>query len=279
MTMTGGPSPDGYYALTPNNDSFNMTPGLLAGLPIGLLGLTGNDTIQGSSDSEVINGNQGDDRILGGGGDDVIYGGKDRDMLWGDNGNDNLNGNLGDDYVYGGAGNDLIRGGKGTDLLYGDDGNDTLIGDFGADVLTGGNGSDLFVLRPDTVLVDPANADLILDFNRFSDRIGITGGLTAADLVLRQENVPLSQALNDPRLVNNPDLQALINSGLFDITNLNPEYIRWAFELITGVDIDPNRDGIITGTSIELSNGVGVGLALNVTPADLQGLIVPVNNI
>jgi serralysin len=274
-----GPSPDGYYALTSSDDSFQMTPGLLARLPFGLLGLTGNDTIQGSTDAETINGNQGDDYILGEGNNDLIYGGKDRDELWGDDGNDTLNGNLGDDYVYGGADNDFVRGGQGNDLLYGDEWNDTLIGDFGADVLTGGNGSDLFVLRPDTVLVDPANADLILDFNPSGDLIGITGGLSVADLVLRQENIPLNQVLSDPRLVNDPDLQALLNSGLFDIRNLNPEFIRAAFESVMGVDVDPNRDGIITGTSIELSNGIGVGLALNVIPADVRGTIVPVNNI
>lgn len=274
-----GPSPDGYYGLTPDNDNFQMTPGLLAGLPIGLLGLNGNDTIQGSSDGEIINGNQGNDFIFGRGGDDLIYGGRDNDQLWGNEGNDTLNGNLGDDTIYGGAGNDLIRGGKGTDVLRGDAGNDTLIGDFGADVLTGGSDSDLFVLRPDTVLADPASADLILDFDKTSDRIGISNGLTAADLVLRQENIQINQALNDPRLVNNPEIQNLINSGLFDPRTLSPEFIRQVFQSFTGVDIDPNRDGFIVGTSIELQNGTGLGFALNVVPADLQNLIVPVSNI
>ncbi|GET38821.1 calcium-binding protein [Microseira wollei] len=274
-----GPSPDGYYGLTPGNDSFQITPGLLTRLPIGLLGLTGNDRITGSSDAEIINGNQGDDFIFGRGGDDIIYGGKDQDQLWGDEGNDTLNGNLGDDSIYGGAGNDLIRGGKGTDILRGDAGDDTLIGDFGADVLTGGSGSDLFVLRPDTVLAEPTSADLILDFDKSSDRIGISNGLTAANLVLRQENIPINQALNDPRLVNNPEIQNLINNGLVAPRTLSPELIRQVFQSFTGIDIDPNRDGIIVGTSIELQNGTGLGFALNVVPADLQNLMVPVSNI
>ncbi|HAZ43815.1 MAG TPA: calcium-binding protein [Cyanobacteria bacterium UBA11369] len=273
-----GPSPDGYYGLTAGNDNFQLTPGLLAGLPIGLLGLTGNDTITGSSDAEIINGNQGNDFIFARGGDDIIYGGKDNDQLWGDEGNDTLSGNLGDDTIYGGTGNDLIRGGKGTDILRGDAGDDTLIGDFGADVLTGGSGSDLFVLRPDTVLADPASADLILDFDKSSDRLGITNGLTAADLVLKQENIQINQALNDPRLVNNPEIQNLINSGLFDPRTLSPELIRQVFQSFTGIDIDPNRDGFIVGTSIELQNGTALGFALNVVPADLQNLIVPVSN-
>jgi Ca2+-binding RTX toxin-like protein len=80
-------NPEGYYSLTPGNDNFQVTPGLLVGLPIGLLALEGNDTVRGASDSEIINGNIGEDLLYGGGGGDTLYGGKDSDGVFGEEGN------------------------------------------------------------------------------------------------------------------------------------------------------------------------------------------------
>lgn len=260
-------NPEGFYSLTSGNDNFQVTPGLLVGLPIGLVALDGNDTIKGSSDAEIMNGNQGKDFVYGGGGDDTLYGGKDGDGVFGDEGNDNVNGNLGDDLVFGGAGDDIVRGGKGSDLVFGDlladntgkagpGGNDILIGDFGSDFLIGGGGSDIFVLRTDTVLQDPNSADLILDFDKFSDRIGLTGGTTEANILLKSENIPISEALSSPELVN---------------LGLTPDMIRQAYIFTTGVDIDPNGDGLISGTSIGINGSAVLGFAINTTPADLSG--------
>lgn len=270
-------SPDGYFYLTSGPDNFKLSPGLLAGLPIGLLALDGNDTVLGSSDAETINGNQGEDSIQGGGGDDLLLGGKGRDVVSGDEGNDLLNGNIGEDYVFGGAGNDTVRGGKDADILNGGDGNDVLIGDFGADLLTGGAGGDLFILRTDTVLADPNNADFILDFG-VGDRIGVTGGLAEANLVIKQQDLPLSQALGDSRILNSPELKLLVDLGLININDLISE-ISKAFQDLTGVDIDPNRDGIISGTAVELSNGTPLGFVVNVAPGDVTGRIIPVADV
>src|SRR5512136_1585454 len=52
-TVTG-PSPNGSYDLTTSSDNFSMSPGLLAGLPNGLLALDGNDTVRGSADPETM---------------------------------------------------------------------------------------------------------------------------------------------------------------------------------------------------------------------------------
>ncbi|GET39378.1 calcium-binding protein [Microseira wollei] len=266
-------NPEGFYSLTSGNDNFQVTPGLLVGLPIGLVALQGNDTIKGSSDSEIMNGNMGEDFVYGGGGADTLYGGKDSDGVFGDEGNDNVNGNMGEDFVLGGAGDYIVRGGKGSDLVFGDlladntgkvgpGGNDILIGDFGLDFLIGGGGSDIFVLRTDTVLQDPNSADLIWDFDKSSDRIGLTGGITEANILLKSENIPMADVLATPELVN---------------VGLTTEMIRQAYIFTTGIDIDPNGDGLISGTSIGINGSALLGFAINTTPADLSGRFTAVD--
>lgn len=256
----------GYYFLTPGDDYFQMSSGLLTGLPIGLVALDGNDFVLGSIDAEIINGNQGQDSIQGGGGDDLVLGGKGRDQISGDFGNDQVNGNIGEDIVFGGAGNDIVRGGKDADLVSGEDGNDLVIGDLGTDVLVGGNDGDLFGLRTDIVLADPNNFDIILDFNRFEgDYIGVTGGFTEANFSLQPLDVPLSLITSIP--------------GVSNIPGITPATIRQTLFDLTGVDIDPNNDGIVTGTSINFSNGVILAYAVNASPFDISGSIVPIGDI
>lgn len=109
----------------------------------------------------------------------------------------------GDDSFVGDAGPDRVKGGKGDDVLQGDDvlfvepglshddilsgdkGDDVLIGGAGDDVLEGGRGHDTFVFRvqefyeqsyagPDVLASRLADgADLILDFERGTDRIDL----------------------------------------------------------------------------------------------------------
>ncbi|MBE9229759.1 hypothetical protein IQ264_30610 [Phormidium sp. LEGE 05292] len=255
----------GYYFLTSGNDYFEITPGLLAGLPIGLVALEGNDFVIGSTDSEIINGNQGDDSIQGGGGNDLVLGGKGRDQLSGGFGDDQVNGNLGEDIVFGGAGNDTVRGGKDADLVNGEDGNDIVIGDWGTDVLVGGNGADLFALRTDIVFADPNNLDMILDFNKFNDFIGVTGGFKEADFNLVPMDVSLSAITTIP--------------GITNIPGITPDTIKQFLIDLTGVNIDPNNDGFVTGTSIMLSNGLSVAYVVNASPVDIAGKIISIGDV
>ncbi|MFB2833408.1 calcium-binding protein [Floridanema evergladense] len=255
----------GYYFLTPGDDFLQMTPGLLAGLPIGLVALEGNDFVIGSTDAEIVNGNQGDDTIQGGGGNDLVLGGKGRDRVFGGIGNDQVNGNLGEDLVFGGAGDDVVRGGKDADLVSGEDGNDVVVGDLGTDVLVGGQGADLFALRTDIVLTDPNNLDIILDFDNSSDIIGVTGGFTEANFTLRPLDISLSLITTIP--------------GIANIPEITPTTIRQSLIDLTGVDIDPNRDGIVKGTSIEFNNGTILAYAVNVLPSDIAGKIIPIGDI
>ncbi|HEY9297980.1 MAG TPA: hypothetical protein VIQ31_16795, partial [Phormidium sp.] len=176
-----------------------------------------------------------------------------------------VNGNFGEDIVFGGGGDDIVRGGKDADLVSGEDGNDIVIGDFGTDVLAGGFGNDLFALRTDIVLADPNNFDIILDFDEFDDFIGVTGGFTEADFILRPLDVPLSLITNIP--------------GVSNIPGITPTTIRQTLIDLTGVDVDPNRDGIVTGTSIEFSNGVILAYAVNSAPFELSGAIVSIGDV
>lgn len=152
--LIGSASSDGLSYLLDNTDNnFTVTPGLLKAYAKGLFALDGADTVIGSVGSDIINGNQG---------------------------NDNL---------FGGKGNDTIYGGKGADLIDGGDGDDFLYGDFGIDTLTGGAGQDIFVLPSNNAVSAPSVADLITDFNKNDDFIGLTDGLTEAGLTLEAASI------------------------------------------------------------------------------------------
>lgn len=94
----------------------------------------------------------------------------------GGTGRDTLTGSVGRDTLSGGNAEDILNGGAGGDTLRGDNGNDTLIGGTGSDTVTGGNGNDVFVLAVG------AGTDTITDFKTGTDFIGLSGGLSFAQL-------------------------------------------------------------------------------------------------
>lgn len=152
--LIGSASSDGLsYLLDNTANNFTLTPGFLNSYPKGLFALDGADTVIGSVGSDLINGNQG---------------------------NDNLSG---------GQGNDTIFGGKGADSIDGGDGDDVLYGDFETDTLTGGAGQDMFILPSGSAAIAPSAADLIADFNKDDDFIGLTDGLTEAGVTLEAASI------------------------------------------------------------------------------------------
>ena len=262
-------SPDGlFFDLTFGPDNFTIDPNLLVGVPFGLRAFDGNDTVNGSVAADEFNGNRGEDSLTGGAGNDTVRGGRDNDNVFGNDGNDLVNGNRGVDNVDGGAGDDTVRGGMDNDVLLGGEGNDLLTGDFGVDVLIGNAGSDIFTLR--TEIAGAANADALLDVNvAEGDRIGLTGGVTFANLILQEENTPIEELL------------ASINTQSLPVPQevLTPALIRLFVLQTTGVDIDPDADGLIRGTAILLNTPAGpleLGAAFNTTPAELAQAFVPV---
>ena len=126
----------------------------------------------------------------------VIEGTPGNDTLVGTEGEDSIAGLSGSDRLFGLSSNDILNGGPDNDILDGSPGNDTVIGGAGRDILIGGPNSDIFVLPTDTAAPDESQADVILAFQlNFldpttpTDLIGLTGGLTEADLNLEPSNV------------------------------------------------------------------------------------------
>lgn len=107
---------------------------------------------------------------------DSLTGGRGADVMEGMGGNDTLTGGGGTDTLDGGAGRDRLLGGAGSDILIGDLAEDTLQGGAGDDFLSGGAGADVFQFARGH------GADVIIDFQRGSDRIQFTGGVTVGDI-------------------------------------------------------------------------------------------------
>lgn len=99
-----------------------------------LLGLDGDDTLNGGDEPDNLFGGNGNDTLNGGGGDDSLFGQLDNDTLNGGGGFDTLNGGAGDDILNGGADDDDLTGGDGNDILNGGADDDTEFGGAGNDV-------------------------------------------------------------------------------------------------------------------------------------------------
>ena len=95
---------------------------------------------------------------------DRFYGGSDNDILYAGI----------SDRLFGGNGDDILdaRSGSSGNRLYGGDGDDILYAGVGNNILVGGQGSDRFWIVNDAL---PNQANLILDFEKDIDIIGIAG--------------------------------------------------------------------------------------------------------
>ncbi|HIK11299.1 MAG TPA: hypothetical protein IGS52_13710 [Oscillatoriaceae cyanobacterium M33_DOE_052] len=147
-----------------------------------IVGGDGNDTAWGGQGHDQILGEAGDDVLSGDLGNDIVSGGDGIDVVFGNEGEDVLNGDAGDDSVFGGQENDIVRGGTGNDLVSGDKGNDTLIADQGKDTLRGGEGNDVFRLLRGNGNFNPAETNIIEDFNSAEDKIELSGPLNFESL-------------------------------------------------------------------------------------------------
>ncbi|MDY6939380.1 MAG: hypothetical protein SWY16_17145 [Cyanobacteriota bacterium] len=252
--------------LTDGDDNVLIPDGLLTNFPLGLRTLGGNDSVEGSSGGDIIFGNQGQDILDGDDGDDIIAAGRDNDEIDGDDNDDVLFGNLGSDTIEGGTGNDLIFGGKdgdylegeeGNDIVFGDLGNDTLTGEEGFDLLVGGEGNDFFEIEfSDRTTLAQLSAgiggDILTDFDPASDFFTVEDeDELSADRLLLVEVT--GQAIALP-----VGIVDSVAQGVVALSNL-----------------DPDEDGLFSGTVIGLSGTDTIfGLALNVTPAELQGRFI-----
>ncbi|MEG3931493.1 MULTISPECIES: calcium-binding protein [unclassified Microcoleus] len=245
----GSLSSDGSaYILTEGSDTFTIAIGLLDTLLGGLRGLGGADSITGSESGDIVYGDEGNDRIEGLGGADLLYGGLGNDFLSGGAGQngllggdgadtlqggesaDGVNGNAGNDVIFGGGGDDFLRGGRGNDIVNGEDGDDFLIGDLGNDTLTGGAGQDVFFLRSEAALGSPT-FDLITDFQRTIDFIGLSTNLKESDIVLESKLQPSGGSAVDIKV-------AATGALLGTVLGVTPDDLRGRFRLY---DVEPDR--------------------------------------
>ncbi|MEG4506624.1 calcium-binding protein [Microcoleus sp. F6_B4] len=249
QVSSGSLSSDGSaYILTEGSDTFTIPLGLLDTLLGGLRGLGGADSITGSESGDILYGDEGNDRIEGLGGADLLYGGLGNDFLSGGAGQngllggdgadtlqggesaDGVNGNAGDDAIFGAGGDDFLRGGRGNDIINGQDGDDFLIGDLGNDTLTGGAGQDIFFLRYEQSLGSPT-FDLITDFQRTIDFIGLSTNLRESDIVLESKVQPSGGSAVDIKV-------AATGSLLGTVLGVTPDDLRGRFR---PYDVEPER--------------------------------------
>ncbi len=166
---------------TPNNDEL-----FAPGTGDILLGLAGNDTLEGVSgegNNTLRGGEDNDeltantiDKLFGEAGNDIL------DATAGA-GNNTLEGGEGVDTLFAGR-NDIVFGGSGVDYLFAGVGPSFLIGGNANNLLTADNSGDLFAI----VGQIPQSPAYIFDFTSGVDRIGIGGlGLTFADLEFVQQ--------------------------------------------------------------------------------------------
>ncbi|KPF83592.1 hypothetical protein IP78_01800, partial [Brevundimonas sp. AAP58] len=179
-----------------------------------LLGLVGNDTLDGGGGDDILEGGIGADVIRGGAGFDfATFGGaavgvtaslaggsqtgeaagdvyESIEGLLGSSFGDVLTGNSASNVIQGFAGNDIIDGGEGIDQLIGGEGNDIIVGGLGNDSLTGGGGSDVFLYltaaeSQSTAEIAP---DIIEDFQSGVDRIDISA-LLPTNVSITQDGI------------------------------------------------------------------------------------------
>ena len=99
------------------------------------------DDGNGGSDTATVNVTV-DTGIMGTSGDDTLNGTNGVDIMFGLDGNDDLKGRDGDDTIYGGDGNDTLNGQGDSDALFGGAGDDILVWDSIDTTIDGGSGTD-----------------------------------------------------------------------------------------------------------------------------------------
>ncbi|WP_196510328.1 calcium-binding protein, partial [Nostoc sp. NZL] len=183
FTPTTGFSGNGSFNYTLSDGSLTNTGNVTVAVGTSLCGSNGDDLLNGTAGNDSLCGENGKDTLNGNGADDTLTGGNGGDILNGGDGNDLLQG---DDSEESTNGKDILTGGVGNDTLYGGNGKDDLTGGAGNDILTGGSASDTFIFAA----LD--GTDTITDFNDGLDYIGLSGGLTYAQLSFSGNNIFVS---------------------------------------------------------------------------------------
>ena len=144
-----------------------------------------NQQILFAKDTQTISAKDSKEHLLIGlAGNDTLNGGSGNDTLIGGTGNDTLNG---------GNGNDILIGGTGNDTLNGGDGHDTLEGGKGDDILNGGGdytaNTYLFNLGDGQDEITDYSNDR--DYKYYNDKIVFGAGISSDDITVTNSGLDL----------------------------------------------------------------------------------------
>lgn len=162
----------------------------------GLVGLGGNDVLNGGTGGDFLDGGDGSDVLNGNAGNDQLIGGRGADTLNGGDGDDQLLGSEDNDSLVGGNGEDVLDGGAGSDTLNGGLGNDTYVfgGGYGDDVASNFDATlgrrDVLVFTPEVspknVIVERVDAHLRVVLNGGADRLRVDNWFNGPDFQLSE---------------------------------------------------------------------------------------------
>ena len=242
------------------SDGQVWTYDLLYNEGIKLTGTAGNDYLAASDNYGW--------RLLGLSGDDVLQGNDGADYLEGDEGNDTLIGGMGDDDIDGGSGNDKLLGGAGSDYYYFGRGSgfdmisDQTVSDSG-DINTVVIDNEVL---PENVLVHKDQNHIILSIDGTDDKLTIqwdkyngygvqqvefSDGTVWDAVMLESRAIPFNTA---PRLINPLTQQNGIENHPF------------SFQISADTFLD-NDLGDVLNYSVRLDNGSPLPDWLNFNPA------------
>jgi Ca2+-binding RTX toxin-like protein len=153
----------------------------------------GNDTVGGGDGNDSVYAGSGNDVVAGGSGADQLFGGKGADLVNGFDGDDLIAGNQGTDTLLGLGGNDTVYGNESNDVVSGGDGNDVLYGGKEGDTVEGGSGNDFISGdRGADVLTGGAGSDTFYFFSSGGDcGCGVDGVDTITDFTPTEDKIGL----------------------------------------------------------------------------------------
>lgn len=149
-----------------------------------------NEATSGTESDDVLTAETSSDDsvgayILGLDGEDILNGSELSDKLDGGTQDDAIYGNEGEDHLIGGNGDDALYGGLGEDKLFGGEGGDDLDGGEGADVMTGGDGQDVyFVDDSDDQVIETNTSTALEEADRVESEISYRLGANVERLTL-----------------------------------------------------------------------------------------------
>jgi Ca2+-binding RTX toxin-like protein len=182
------------------------------------------------------------DQLIGLDGDDDMNGGRGADLMYGGGGNDMMDGGAGDDLLVDGRGTDTLNGGAGNDTLRGGVDNDLLIGGVGADQMEGEEGDDVFFIPSSDSAPVKKQYDTILQFMTGSDKLDLD--VQGSEAIYIEKDFKT----NDFATAKQEAVKLLVqNEGLKDYVFISGKSVGWLFGEFT--------DDINFDVAVKIQNG------------------------